>query len=189
VPDLDAHSGSTDHLGRRLPAFPTPLALPNPPALSRANDRIRLPNERRTAHHALTLGSRVFLPIRGSTFGVHAFRFRSCQSFVAARWHSRQRDETPRCIRQLRGNSSSGSHSEHPVPLLGHGLNLHFSAPGSRVSVSLAESGAGVYEPHCLRRSPSPGGSSVGTTAPGAFIPANRSRTRMTVNPTDPKAA
>jgi hypothetical protein len=46
------------------------LELPSPPALGRANDRIRLSNERRTANHALTLNTRMRFAIDGLTLGV-----------------------------------------------------------------------------------------------------------------------
>jgi hypothetical protein len=54
-------------------ALTTLLALPSPPTLEGADQRIRSPSEGSPTFGAVALDTRVQFAIRGSTFGVYAF--------------------------------------------------------------------------------------------------------------------
>jgi hypothetical protein len=71
--------------------------------------------ERPAALNARTLDARMRFAVETPPLGVVGelvFTILERQSRVAAIWHLRQCDERPKCIRRLRGKSSSGSHSE-----------------------------------------------------------------------------
>jgi hypothetical protein len=67
------------------------------------------------------------------------------QSFVAARQHARQRDDRPRCIRQLGGNSSSRSQATQSTPYTASPSQAQpsFSAPGFTRTTSARRFGNG----------------------------------------------